>query len=457
MVFMLAGLLPCILLKEAFLISYEKNAVDVRTAEIQNQCTILCNQIRMEQDASEITSKILQSQLGQLSNIYDGRIMIIDPYYQIQTDTYDLDTEKTIVSEEVIRCFQGESTTYYDKKERYVEITVPIMGEQMNEVSRVMLVSICTDLIENQKNHLKQMINLAIAVVLLIYFILSFFVSEMLIKPMKQLSASVEEVSKGYAKQITQTTAYTETERLTESFNEMFAHMQKVDSSREKFVSNVSHELKTPLTSMKVLADALLSQPDAPIETYQEFMSDLSEEIERENKIINDLLSLVKLDKTDSVMHISTVNINELIERILKRLRPIAKKQNLEMIFESMRTVTAEVDEMKLSLAITNLVENAIKYNQENGMIHVLLNADHKMFTIEIVDTGIGIPEADQPHIFERFYRVDKSHSRQIGGTGLGLSIARNAVVMHRGSIKLQSQSGQGTTFVVKIPLIYVS
>ena len=114
------------------------------------------------------------------------------------------------------------------------------------------------------------------------------------------------------------------------------------------------------------------------MELYKEFMGDLSEEIERENKIINDLLSLVKMDKTADTMNISSVNINTLVERILKQLRPIAAKNNIEVVFESFRPVTAEVDEVKLSLAITNLVENAIKYNQENGWVHVALNADHK-------------------------------------------------------------------------------
>ena len=148
-------------------------------------------------------------------------------------------------------------------------------------------------------------------------------------------------------------------------------------------------------------------------------------------------------------------NINELIEKILKRLQPLASEANVEVVYESFRPVTAEVDEVKLSLAISNLVENAIKYNRENGWVHVSLNADHKYVYIEVADSGIGIPETETEHIFERFYRVDKSHSREIGGSGLGLSIARNAVVMHRGAIKVFSQLGEGTTFSVRIPINY--
>ena len=236
----------------------------------------------------------------------------------------------------------------------------------------------------------------------------------------------------------------------------MLGRLKVLDDSRQEFVSNVSHELKTPLTSMKVLADSLLAQEDVPVELYQEFMGDITEEIERENKIINDLLSLVKMDKTASDLNVKPENINELVERILKRVRPIAAVRNIEVVFESFRPVTAEVDEVKLSLAISNLVENAIKYNKEDGWVHVSLNADHKYFYVKVADSGIGIPEESIEHIFERFYRVDKSHSREIGGTGLGLAIARNAIVMHRGAVKVYSEEGTGTTFTVRVPLNYI-
>ena len=149
--------------------------------------------------------------------------------------------------------------------------------------------------------------------------------------------------------------------------------------------------------------------------------------------------------------------INELLERIMKRLRPIAQKQNVELVMESFRPVVAEVDEVKLTLALTNLIENAIKYNNPDGWVHVSLNADHQNFFVTVEDNGIGIPKEAQNRIFERFYRVDKSHSREIGGTGLGLAIARSAVVMHRGAIKVFSQPSEGTTFTVRIPLNYVS
>ena len=233
--------------------------------------------------------------------------------------------------------------------------------------------------------------------------------------------------------------------------------LRTVDQSREEFVSNVSHELKTPITSIRVLADSLMSMEEVPVELYREFMTDISDEIDRESKIIDDLLSLVKMDKAAAELNIAQVDINALVQQILKRLRPIAKKRNVELIYESIREVTADVDEVKLSLAINNLVENAVKYNIENGWVRVTLDADHKFFYIKVADSGIGIPEEYQEHIFERFYRVDKTRSRETGGTGLGLSITRNVILMHHGAIRLSSKEGEGSTFTVRIPLNYIS
>ena len=194
-----------------------------------------------------------------------------------------------------------------------------------------------------------------------------------------------------------------------------------------------------------------------PVELYREFMADISDEIDRENQIIEDLLTLVKMDKSaESQMNIAQVNINRQLEMILKRLRPIAKRGNVELILESMREVTADVDEVKISLAITNLVENAIKYNVDSGWVRVTLDADHKYFYIKVADSGIGIPEDALDHIFDRFFRVDKARSREVGGTGLGLAITKNVVQMHRGVIDVESVPGEGTTFAMRIPLTYI-
>ena len=339
-------------------------------------------------------------------------------------------------------------------------MSIPVINpdDELGNVRGVLIVSVSTDNIYLTQNFLWQVgVSIEIIGAAVIIFV-GVLLSGHLVKPLKNISKSIESIQNGYGDTELSERTYTETALICEDFNQLISRMRVMDESRQEFVSNVSHELKTPLTSMKVLADSLNSMPDAPVELYQEFMEDITKEIERETSIINDLLSLVKMDKSAADLNISAVNINELLESIMKRLQPIADKQKVELVLESFRPVTAEVDEVKLSLAFTNLIENAIKYNKNDGegWVHVSLNADHQYFYLKVEDSGIGIPEESLEHIYERFYRVDKSHSREIGGTGLGLAITRNSILMHRGAIKAYSVMGEGTTFDVRIPLSYI-
>ena len=280
--------------------------------------------------------------------------------------------------------------------------------------------------------------------------------SRRLTKPLQKISGAIAQVIEGGTEAQVTMNVYYEIEQISDAFNLMLQQINKLEKSRQEFVSNVSHELKTPMTSIKVLADSLLMQENVPEELYREFLTDINAEIERENKIITDLLSLVKLDRTDGEMHIAQVSINELLDIILHRLTPIAKQQEIELIYESFRNVIAEVDEVKLSLAISNLIENAIKYNVEGGWVKVSLNADHKYFYIRVADSGIGIPQEEQEHVFDRFYRVDKTRSRETGGSGLGLAIVKNIILMHKGTIKLFSREEEGSMFTVRIPLSFI-
>ena len=455
---MLAGLLPCLVVLFGAEKFYELRAVELRTAEIQNQCTILGNQLDNYSYLTDPTSEVINANLAQLTNIYNGRVMIIDRELEVVKDTYSLDEGKTDVSENVVRCMMnGETTNHYDRKNHYIEVTSPIFEPGGEDVIGVMLASVATDNIEVTRQIILTQGGIVVGIIMIILAVLSVFTADRMVRPVRRITKGIETVTEGYGDDVLHVDTFTETRKLSEAFNKMLGRMKVLDESREEFVSNVSHELKTPMTSVKVLADSLLEMPDAPVEMYREFMEDIAKEIDRENQIITDLLSLVKMDKTGQTMNISSVNINDLLEQTLKRLRPIANKKNVEVVMESFRPVIAEIDEVKFSLAVSNLVENAIKYNHEGGWVHVSLNADHQYFYIKVEDSGIGIPEKDQPHIFERFYRVDKSHSREIGGTGLGLALVRSAVIAHRGSIKVYSSVGEGTTFTVRIPLIYVA
>lgn len=455
-VLLLFGIAPMLFMQFFVIRGYEKRAINVRTVDILSQSKILADQVAAYGYLEDNTNEIINKQFEQLTNIYDGRILVIDRSFRIHKDTFDIDSDKIIISEEVVKCIQGKDVTKYDPVNGFIEIAVPVRQKLLDEVTGVFLVSVSTDVTQTHIAYLTQIGFIVSLTAGFACVVLAGLISSKMAQPFIQLSKSIDEIQAGYGGEELMIHSYSETELICEKTNELLGRMKVLDDSRQEFVSNVSHELKTPLTSMKVLADSLNMQENAPVELYKEFMQDITNEIDRENKIITDLLSLVKMDKSADSLNIASLNINELLELILKRLRPIAQKNHVELVLESFRPVTAEVDEVKLTLAISNLVENGIKYNSENGWVHVSLNADHQFFYIKVEDNGMGIPEESLDRIFERFYRVDKSHSKEIGGTGLGLAITRSVVLMHRGAIKAFSTEGEGTIFNVRIPLNYI-
>ena len=438
------GLVPCIAMRHGIVSNYEDLAVEQRTTVVQNQLMILANHLisnnylsshGVREDTGN-SREVINAELEMLSNLYEGRVMIINKNFKVEKDTYGISEGKTIISEEVIKCFQGENISHYDPEHGYIEMTTPIMDTTANTTDEngkrnpdairgVMLTSISNDSIVNAKEVLNRKAYILEVIMMVAILALAIILSRAL--------------------------------HIVDAFNQLLKRMKALDDSRQEFVANVSHELKTPMTSIKVLSDSLLAQENVPAELYREFMEDIASEIDRENQIITDLLALVKMDKKVQDLNIVSLNINDLTELILKRLRPIARKKDVEVVFESVRPVVAEVDEVKMTLIMTNLVENAIKYNKDHGWVKVILDADHQYFTFEVSDSGIGIPEEALAHICERFYRVDKSHSREIGGTGLGLAITKSAVLMHKGSLTVTSTEGQGSCFLVKIPLTYIA
>lgn len=461
------GVVPSVLMRYGILDNYEERAVQQRIATVQTQLTMIGNHLLSNnyfntQKTNEpnygTSQDVIKAELEMISNLYEGRVMVINSGLKVLADTYDLSKGKTIISEEVIKCFHGESSSHYDKEHGYIEMTTPIVDnstEGGGVIVGVMLASISNDSIVSTMGVLNRKAILLENLMLIGIVAFALILSELLTRPFDRVTDAINEVKAGYSDETISVPDYVETVHIVDAFNQLLERMRVLDESRQEFVANVSHELKTPMASIKVLADSLLAQENVPAELYREFMVDIVSEIDRENQIITDLLTLVKMDKAVQEMNIVSLNINDLTELILRRLRPLARKRDVEVVFESMRPVTAEVDEVKLTLILTNLVENAIKYNKEHGWVRVELDADHQFFTLQVSDSGLGIPEDSLAHVYERFYRVEKSHSKDIGGTGLGLAITRSSVLMHRGSITVNSVEGEGSCFTVKIPLTY--
>jgi signal transduction histidine kinase len=465
LVFIVLGVIPLSFFTYVLLNTYEEKAITNMINQMQNQGDMLSSTLNQSVYLTTGDDPEIDAEITRTADFFQGRILIVNSNLNIIKDTYSLEEGKYLISADVIQCLNGaDKDPVHDRRTHFIKLIYPITHivqdqtkDQTKEIMGAIVMSFSTKDIQSIRSSMEQRVvlfSLTLAVLIVVFAI---YFSGILTKPLTNVVNSIDHMTEGYMNEGVSIKGYNEIEKISDSFNHMINRMQKLENSRQEFVSNVSHELKTPITSIKVLADSLLTQEDIPIELYREFLVDINDEIERENKIINDLLSLVKLDKTAGDMNIAQININELLEQILKRLTPIAKKHNIEVIYESFRPVIAEVDEVKLSLAISNLIENAIKYNVEDGWVRVSLNADHKYFFIKVSDSGIGIPEEAQDFIFERFYRVDKARSRETGGTGLGLAITKNAIQMHRGAIKVYSKEGEGTTFNVRIPLNYIA
>lgn len=431
-----------------------RKSMDETVTQVKWQSNILASDILAMDFLKNPDSDVADVEIQQMAYAYSARILIINSDYIILKDNYIFDEGKTIITEDVINAFKGKSHSHINYKSSSAVITTPIIDDT-GKISGVIKVSISGYATIQTINYMKR-ISIAVMIALLLVFSgILVFVIYKLTSPAKDMKEAILSLSDGDKNARIKKQTIKEYKDIGDAVNVLLDRLESIDGSRDEFVSNVSHELKTPMTSMKVLADSLLATENAPIEMYKEFMQDIAEEIDRENEIIGDLLNLVRTDGERAVLNIETVDVNELMEVVLKRLKPIAVKNNIEIIFESMRPVTASIDRVKFIIVLTNIIENAIKYNHPEGWVKITLNADHKFFYVDVSDSGIGIPEECKDQVFERFYRVDKARSRETGGTGLGLAITKNIVLLHKGTIKFYSKENEGTTFNIRIPLNY--
>ena len=449
---------------------YRDLAVEQRTTVVQNQLMILANHLisnnylsshGVREDTGN-SREVINAELEMLSNLYEGRVMIINKNFKVEKDTYGISEGKTIISEEVIKCFQGENISHYDPEHGYIEMTTPIMDTTANTTDEngkrnpdairgVMLTSISNDSIVNAKEVLNRKAYILEVIMMVAILALAIILSRALTRPFNRVTQAINAVKEGFSDETISVPDYVETVHIVDAFNQLLKRMKALDDSRQEFVANVSHELKTPMTSIKVLSDSLLAQENVPAELYREFMEDIASEIDRENQIITDLLALVKMDKKVQDLNIVSLNINDLTELILKRLRPIARKKDVEVVFESVRPVVAEVDEVKMTLIMTNLVENAIKYGKPDGQIWIKLEQKGNEVLFHVQDDGIGIAKEEQEKIWKRFYQVDASRTGK-RGAGLGLSMVQKIAELHHGYMELESTLGKGSTFTLHLP-----
>ena len=231
--------------------------------------------------------------------------------------------------------------------------------------------------------------------------------------------------------------------------------IRRVNKIRRDFVANVSHELKTPATSLKLLAESLVEILDEDADQARFFADQLKNETERFAKLITDLLDLASLESEEGVLRPTPVDVRAILMVVLARHRPVARRKNITLSWKrSGKAALYKVrgDEMQLTSMFSNLVENAVKYTPSGGRVEVTGESNEDEVVVRVSDTGIGIPEEKLARIFERFYRVDKARSKETGGTGLGLSIVRHVAENHGGRVTVESTLGEGSTFTVYLP-----
>jgi two-component system, OmpR family, sensor histidine kinase SenX3 len=231
--------------------------------------------------------------------------------------------------------------------------------------------------------------------------------------------------------------------------------LNRVNKIRRDFVANVSHELKTPATSLRLLAESLEETIDKDPIQARLFAAQLKKETERLSHLITDLLDLTRLESQERVENPVPVDVRGVLMAVLARMRRVARKKNITLQwkrFGRAAQYTVRGDETLLTSMFTNLVDNAVKYTPPGGRVEVTGGFEDSEIVIRVSDTGIGIPQASLPRIFERFYRVDKARSKETGGTGLGLSIVKHIAENHGGRVTVESAPGEGSTFTVYLP-----
>ena len=374
------------------------------------------------------------------------RVLILNRQASVIYDTEDIDRGKLYAVPEVIQALNGKLSYAYAKQREVRMVVLPAKSIDSDVIQGVVVVMASN---REVMATLRMMIYAGLGVIVSVIFLIlmaRFWLSGFITKPFTELTRQLNRIKDGNFDEIKGDERAKEIDEIISAANHMIRNLKDIEENHKQFVANVSHELKTPLSSIKVLSDSLLGQSNIEEELYQEFLQDISNEVERENRIINDLLTLSKMGNQSTALNIKEISVNELLETVMKRLKPLADKKGIQMFFESSREIQAELDEIQITLAFSNLVENAIKYNRIGGKVIIEIKEQKNLAVINVSDTGKGIDKSEWEHIFDPFFRVDKSYSRNIGGAGLGLALVKEIVTQHNGKVKVVQSSKSGTT-----------
>ncbi len=329
--------------------------------------------------------------------------------------------------------------------------TLPVIGK--GRVSYIIQVSGSLKPIYFELNRLKAALFIFLPLSILLVIASSVFLTKRALRPVDDMTSAIRQITAKNLHQIIELPeANDEIKRLAETFNTMLIRLNQAFSSQKQLIQDVSHELKTPLTALKGKQEVTLNKRRSP-EEYESVLSVNLEEINKMSQLVENLLALARLENEDHLLNIQSINLTQAIEQVINTMKPLANQKKIALLFSSNEQLLIEADANQVSRVISNIVDNAIKYTPNNGEVNVKLSKDNTHAKILISDTGIGITKNELPHIFDRFYRIDKSRSSP--GFGLGLSIAKSIIDIHKGKIKVESLPGEGTAFTVFLPLVH--
>ncbi len=427
---------------------YLKNQQKVETLANAN---VIANVISEYMDDPSVISYLVK----QTSPDEASRIIITDETAKVIYDSAETNSifGKTLIKQEIMSALKGNDTvnTYKEKDVGTVIQGAATVISEAETVGVVYVSEVASSIDEFIANVRWILIVISLIVCLLIG-VLSSVMSDIIIGPIERFTKIIRGMEGDTPDKHVPVMGKDEIAELGIAFNALIDKLDQMEEKRRLFVSNASHELKTPLSSIKLLSDSVLSMNELDEESVREFMTDINGEIDRLTKIIDRLLSLTKLDVGDEGLDLKVTDLNEMAGRIVKSLQPVSEAKNVVLSCATNREALAMVDREKFWQVVYNITDNAVKYTPSGGTVTVYVFNEGEYCRIEIVDTGIGIPEDDVNKIFDRFYRVDKARARESGGTGLGLSIANDVVSMHEGKILVDSKEGVGTKFIIIVP-----
>lgn len=389
-----------------------------------------------------------------------GRLLIVDMDGKVQADTFDAHCGTRVALSEVYALLRGEQESDYGfhrvlgsaQEETWVGCFASALvsgGARVGALVMIVSVQDTVDSLTFMRDQMMVIFGIALAAVL----VMAVLISRIITKPVAELSDGIERMSKGDYQHRVHVPGKGEMAQLAAAFNQMSEQVMSLDEARNQFVSNASHELKTPLATIKILVESMIYEDEMPAALRKEFLGDIDKEVDRLSSVVGDLLTLVHIDSHKLRLHREKMIFADTVRESVRRLQPLADKHAQTITVDIADPCEMFADPGKLSQVCYNIVENAVKYTPEGGSITVSLHRIGRDAVLEISDTGVGIPQEDLAHVFDRFYRVDRARSRDTGGTGLGLSIVQQIVRLHAGSVTVQSQQGKGTTFTVQLPV----